>query len=172
MSNKKLSRRDFLKAAATSAAVAPVYSIPGLKSWRAPASQDVVNLRMMAWGSPLEKANIETGLAAFMAENPGITVEYIHTPDRYDEILQTMIAGDTAPDVFKVGNPYTDLAVRGALMDITDQVKSDPVLGAPDYFFPFEEERSTLDGKWYGIGSTFQWRMLYLQQGDARKRRY
>ncbi|MEO8391758.1 MAG: sugar ABC transporter substrate-binding protein [Chloroflexota bacterium] len=164
MSNKKFSRRDFLKAAAAGAAIAPTLSIPGLRAFGAPAAQDVVNLRMMAWGSPLEKANIETGLAAFMAENPSITVEYIHTPDRYDEILQTMIAGDTAPDVFKVGNPYPDLAVRNALMDITDRVKSDPVLGAPDYFFPFEEERSSLDGKWYGIGSTFQWRLIYYNK--------
>ena len=39
-------------------------------------------------------------------------------------------------------------------MDITDKLKADPVLGAPDYFLqPQETERATVNGKWFGIGS-------------------
>ncbi len=86
MSNK-LSRRDFLKAAAVSTAAAQAFALTGKLGMATAAAQDVVTLRKMAWGSPLEKANIEKGLAAFMAETPGITVEYIHTPERYDEVL-------------------------------------------------------------------------------------
>jgi multiple sugar transport system substrate-binding protein len=163
VSNKAISRRDFLKAAATSAAAV---GVAGSFSHVFAAAQDSVVLRKMAWGSPLEKGNIEAGLAAFMEANPNIQVEYIHTPDRYEEVLQTMLAAGDAPDVYKLGNYYTDLATRGALMEITDRVKNDPVLGAPDYFFPFEEQRSAIDGKWYAIGSTFQWRLIYYNKAS------
>jgi multiple sugar transport system substrate-binding protein len=162
--SNKLSRRDFLKAAAASAAAAQAFALTGKLGMATASAQEVVNLRKMAWGSPLEKANIEKGLAAFMAENPSITVEYIHTPERYDEVLQTMLAAGDAPDVFKVGANYPDLAVRNALMDITDRIASDPLLGDPNYFFPFEGDRSTVNDKWYGIGSTFQWRLIYYNK--------
>ncbi len=160
-----MSRREFLKAAAVSSA-ASAAAISGLGAaavHAAPPAQDTVTIRKMAWGSPLEKDNIEAGLAIFMEENPGINVEYIHTPDRYNEVLQTMLAAGDAPDVYKLST-YADLAARGALMDITDNVTNDPVLGDPDYFFPFEQARSTYNGKWYAIGSTFQWRMLYYNK--------
>ena len=40
------------------------------------------------------------------------------------------------------------------LLNITDNLKADPLLGAKDYFIePQEEQRCTQDGKWYGIGS-------------------
>lgn len=155
-----LSRREFLKMAGSSAAAMTVLTNMGLSPAMA---QENITIRKMAWGSPLERDNIEAGLANFMQENPGITVDYIHTPERYNEVLQTMLASGNAPDVYKL-NTYPDLAARGALLDITDLISNDPVLGDPDYFFPFEEERSTYDGRWYGIGSTFQWRMLYYNR--------
>ena len=120
-----LSRRSFLKGAAAGVTAAQIFGLPGMHQFA--RAQDAITLRKMAWGSPLEKDNIEQGLAAFMAENPAIRVEYIHTPERYDEVLQTMIAGGTAPDVFKIGAPYPDLSVRGAMMDITDLVANDPL---------------------------------------------
>lgn len=173
MLTNRLSRRGFLKMLAVGSAytvtatglaacmpAAPT-ATTGQQGSAAPAAAKV-SLRKMAWGSPLEKANIENGLNSFMEANPDTEVEYIHTPDRYMEVLQTMLAANNAPDVFKVGgNFYPDLAVKGALMDITDQVAGDPVLGDPDFFFPLEEKRSTVNGKWYGIGSTFQWRLIY-----------
>jgi multiple sugar transport system substrate-binding protein len=66
--------------------------------------------------------------------------------------------------VFKIGAPYPDLSVRGAMLDITDLVANDPLLGDENYFFPFESTRSSLNDRWYGIGSTFQWRLLYCNQ--------
>src|SRR5205823_3771837 len=118
----------------------------------APAtSGQAVKLTKMAWGSALEKQNIEDGLKAFEKQTPGVTVEYIHTPTDYDAKLQTMLAGGTAPDVFKTPQPnYPDYVKKGALMDVTDRIKADPVLGKPDYFIqPFETDRSAIQGKWY-----------------------
>lgn len=123
----------------------------------------VVHLQKMAWGSALEREAIEKGLALFMEQQPRIKVEYLHQPDNYDDKLQALLAAGTAPDVFKVaGNLYADYIVAGALMDITDRIKKDALLGKADYFVqPFEQERSTYKGKWYGIGSTAQEQVLY-----------
>jgi multiple sugar transport system substrate-binding protein len=123
----------------------------------------IVRLQKMAWGSPLEKDTIERGLEVFHAQEQKIRVEYIHTPEDYDNKLQAMLAGGAAPDVFKVsGALYADYIVAGALRDITDQLARDPLLGKPDYFIqPFERERSTYKGRWYGIGSTAQEQILY-----------
>lgn len=122
-----------------------------------------VRLQKMAWGSPLEKEAIEKGLDLFHQQQTKIRVEYIHTPDAYDDKLQALLASNTAPDVFKVaGNLYADYATSGALMDITDRLTKDAVLGRADYFIqPFEQQRSTYKGKWYGIGSTAQEQLLF-----------
>lgn len=127
------------------------------------ALDGIVRLQKMAWGSALEKEAIEKGLELLHAQQPKFRVEYLHQPDAYDDKLQTLLAAGTAPDVFKVGGAlYADYIVVGALMDITDRIKKDPLLGKPDYFIqPFEQERSTYKGKWYGIGSTAQERVLY-----------
>jgi multiple sugar transport system substrate-binding protein len=86
---------------------------------------------MMGWGSPLEKENVETGLKAFEEANPDIEVEWIHVPDDYATKLKTSLAGGSPPDVFWTGNP-ADFASRGLLVDVTDFIAADPVLGAPD----------------------------------------
>ena len=64
-------------------------------------------------------------------------------------VVQTMLAGGTAPDVFKTPQPnYPDYVKKGALMDVTDRIKADPVLGKPDYFIqPFESDRSAIQGR-------------------------
>ncbi|GDX71135.1 hypothetical protein LBMAG38_22260 [Chloroflexota bacterium] len=123
----------------------------------------IVHLQKMAWGSALEKESIEKGIALFHEQQPKIRVEYLHQPDAYDDKLQALLAAGTAPDVFKVaGNLYADYIAVNALMDVTDRVLKDSVIGKPDYFLqPFERERSTFNGKWYGVGSTAQERLLF-----------
>jgi multiple sugar transport system substrate-binding protein len=116
-------------------------------------AQDKIKISMMGWGSPLEKENVETGLTAFEQANPDIEVEWIHVPDDYPTKLKTALAGGSPPDVFWDNNP-ADYSSRGLLLDITDYLAADPVLGAPDYFLqPMENDREDYNGRWYGIGS-------------------
>jgi multiple sugar transport system substrate-binding protein len=167
-----------LGAAGGAALLGAACGAPGAGGSGAPAGgagpDGVVHLQKMAWGSALEKEAIEKGLELFHSQQPKIRVEYLHQPDAYDDKLQALLAAGTAPDVFKVnGNLYADYIVTGALRDITEQIKRDSVLGKPDYFIqPFEQERSTYKGKWYGIGSTAQERVLFynvevLKQGGV-----
>jgi multiple sugar transport system substrate-binding protein len=116
---------------------------------------------MMGWGSILEKENVQKGLDLFQSQNPDITVNWLHTPEDYETKLKTMLAGGTPPDVFW-GSNMADYVSRGVVMDITDLVKSDAVLGKPDYFIqPPEQDRATINGKWYGIGSCWVIHHLY-----------
>jgi multiple sugar transport system substrate-binding protein len=125
------------------------------------ASGDAVTISMMGWGSILEKDNVQKGLDLFQSNNPDIKVNWLHTPEDYETKLKTMLAGGTPPDVFW-GSNMADYVARGVVMDITERVKSDPVLGKADYFIqPQEEERATINGKWYGIGSCWVIPHLY-----------
>jgi multiple sugar transport system substrate-binding protein len=66
-----------------------------------------------------------------------------------------MIASGTPPDTSFVGNAdFQPFACDGLLMDITSRLEGDPVMGDPGYFIqPQEEQRCTIAGRWYGIGS-------------------
>jgi multiple sugar transport system substrate-binding protein len=52
------------------------------------------------------------------------------------------------------------------LMDITDQIKADPLLGQENYFVePQETNRSAdADGRWHGIGSTWVAHHMYFNE--------
>lgn len=174
-----LCRRDALRGLATMggsfgllvAACTSPLSGGGSPGGKEAGDDGIVRLQKMAWGSALEKEAIEKGLALFHEQQPKVRVEYLHQPDAYDDKLQALLAAGTAPDVFKVaGNLYADYISVNALMDISDRVLKDSVIGKPDYFIqPFEKERSTFNGKWYGIGSTAQERLLFYNVESLKK---
>jgi multiple sugar transport system substrate-binding protein len=172
---RTMSRREMLKLAAGAAgagtmasilaacgaapATAPAGSTGGAA---APAPQaGVATISMIGWGSPLEKENVDKGLQLFQSQNPDVKVEWIHTPQDYATKLQTMLAGGTPPDLLWA-NAILDYVARDVILDVTDRIKADPVLGKADYFIePQETERSTWNGRWYGIGSCWVLPHLY-----------
>ncbi|HSH80878.1 MAG TPA: sugar ABC transporter substrate-binding protein, partial [Herpetosiphonaceae bacterium] len=124
---------------------------------------------MLGWGSPLEKQNVDTGLKQFQAQNQGITVEWLHTPQDYPTKLKTMLAGGNPPDVFWANNVW-DYVARDTVLEITDLLKQDPNLSKPDYFLqPQEQDRASLNGKWYGIGSCWVVPHLYYNADMLEK---
>jgi len=126
-------------------------------------------ISMMGWGSPLEKQNVQKGLDMFQQQHPDIKVKWIHVPQDYFTKLKTALAGGTPPDVFWTGN-LADYVSRGVVMDITSYVEQDPVIGKPDYFLqPQEKERSTINGKWFGIGSCWVIHHLYYNSDILEK---
>src|SRR5439155_22893043 len=71
-------------APAATSAPAPAAAPTTAPAAAAPAaSGQSVKLTKMAWGSALEKQNIEDGLKTFEKQTPGVTVEYIHVPQDY-----------------------------------------------------------------------------------------
>lgn len=129
-----ISRRDFLKMAGSSAAAMALLTNMGLSPAKA---QDVVSIAFGGWGGVAEDEGVQEAIAVFMAEHPEIAVEWQHTPDagEYSRITLTNIAAGTAPDTsFIRADDYETLAVSGVLMDLTDLIENDPLLGQPDYF--------------------------------------
>ncbi|HEX9439399.1 MAG TPA: sugar ABC transporter substrate-binding protein, partial [Roseiflexaceae bacterium] len=189
---RRLTRREFLRragqlgfgaaglsllAACGGTPAAPANPTPGGAAGAAPATaapaqggNAQVTISMMGWGSILEKENVQKGLDLFQSKNPDIKVNWLHTPnEEYETKLKTALAGGTAPDVFWASN-MADYVSRGVVMDITDRVKNDPVIGKPDYFIqPAEEQRAMINGKWYGIGSCWVVHHLYYNADMLQK---
>lgn len=157
-----LSRREFLKMAGSSAAAMTMLTNMGLSPAMA---QDVVNITFGGWGGVAEDDGVKAAIEVFMEENPGIAVEWQHTPDatEFARITRTNIAAGTAPDTaFIRSDDYETLALGGALLDLTDLIENDPLLGQENYFLePQEKNRSTVNGRWYGIGSTWVAHHIY-----------
>lgn len=156
----KLSRRSFLRMAGASAAglAAGAQLLPKVRVFAAPNGQEVVRISFAGWGQVAEQDGVVAAIEAFQAENPGIEVEWRHTPDTdFTTVFLSNIAAGTPPDTsFIASNNYETFRNQGLLLDITDYITNDPLLGQPDYFLPQEAQRSADDnGRWHGIGSTW-----------------
>ncbi len=165
MVNRKFSRRDFLKLSGASAALAASGLPLGSILRAAPSMQDVVNIVFGGWGATAEDNGVQAAIVEFEKQFPNIKVQWQLTPQAADYMQQllTNIAAGTAPDTsFVTSDAYETLAAGGQLMDITDRIMNDPLLGQPDYFFPQEAARSADDnGRWHGIGSTWVAAQVY-----------
>jgi len=150
-----ISRREFLKMTGGSATAAAL--LAQLGHLPVALAQDVTTISFGGWGGVAEDEGVKAAIEVFEAENEDIKVIWQHSPSDYNRVLLSGIAAGTAPDTGFIGAEiYPTLAHGGALMDITDLVKNDPLLGQPGYFLePQEASRCEINGRWYGIGSTW-----------------
>ncbi|HXW01619.1 MAG TPA: sugar ABC transporter substrate-binding protein [Anaerolineae bacterium] len=118
---------------------------------------EVVTVSFSGWGATQEDEGVRAAMKVFEEQNPNIKMEWIHIPDTgaYNDRVLSMAAAGTPPDTgFIQSDIFTTFARDGVLLDITDRVKGDPVIGQENYFIePQETQRCTFDDKWYGIGS-------------------
>jgi multiple sugar transport system substrate-binding protein len=133
-----------------------------------PLAQDVTTISFMGWGGVAEDEGVRAAIEVFQSEQSAVQVEWLHTPDSYNEKLLSNVAAGTPPDTaFISQSQFRTLVHDGLTMDITDLVQADPVISQPDYFIePQETERSTdQNGRWHGIGST--WTALHFYFNGA-----
>ncbi len=157
----KLSRRTFLQATAGLASLAALAACaapgaaPAAGGNSAAPSGESVEVTFMGWGGTEEDEGVKSAITQFESEQDKVKVTWLHTPELYHDKLLTNIAAGTPPDTAFVGSDrYGTFVKEGLLTDITDKIKGDELMGAPDYFIqPQEEQRCAKDGKWYGIGS-------------------
>ncbi len=148
MAKKQLSRRDFLKAAATSGAGVVLSSAPVLVN--PVMAQDVVEIELMAWGNPTEFEAREATLGLFHETQSEIKVNFTHVPDQYGTKLQTRLAGGDFPDVFFAGNgdivPHVS---RNLLASLDERIEADS-FDTSD-IFPGNLDLYNMDGVQYGF---------------------
>ncbi|MFB5265370.1 ABC transporter substrate-binding protein [Paenibacillus enshidis] len=137
---------------------------PGDSAADSNKTDGVVTLKFMGWeASPLETQSVKQGLEVFMKEHPNIKVEYQPVPQaQYVQKLLTMLAGNSAPDVFFLGSAeYRSFQKRGVLLDLTDHFKADLSL---DEFIPSSASIMQIDGKIYGVSSCTVSPVLYYNK--------
>jgi multiple sugar transport system substrate-binding protein len=168
MNHKKLSRREFLTMSAGLAVgswlTACVAAPPAVQQQAAEAEKseaeaapaaEAVTVSFSGWGGTEEDEGVRSAMKVFEEQNSGVKMEWVHIPETYNDKLLAMVAAGTPPDTGFVGSDiFTTFARDGMLLDITDLLKADPIIGKEGYFIePQETQRCTYEGKWYGIGS-------------------
>src|SRR5690606_17215091 len=92
------------------------------------AAQDEVTVRYFNFTAGSDYLDeLETIVAAFEAENPGITIEVDTAPfGDYFTLLQSDIISGDAPDVFELNyENFVTYAATGSLLDISPYVSGD-----------------------------------------------
>jgi multiple sugar transport system substrate-binding protein len=143
------------------AAEAPEAVEPTAPPAEAPAeapAAEVTNIQFSGWGNEEEDQGVQAAIKVFEEQNGGtVKVEWLHIPDTnvYPDKILAMAAAGAPPDTgFIINGVLRTWVKEGLLLDITDMLKADPVIGVPGYFIePQEEQRCSYDGRWYGIGS-------------------
>jgi multiple sugar transport system substrate-binding protein len=162
MVKKPLSRRQFLQISAVGtvgavmAACAPQTApATGSEDQKEAPKAEVVTVSFMGWGGPEEDEGVKSAINQFQSEQSAVKVTWLHTPEQYGEKFLASVAAGTPPDTAFVGSDvYSTYARDGLLLDISNYIRSDPLIGAKDYFIePQETDRCTYNGKWYGTGS-------------------
>ncbi|MFQ5810445.1 MAG: ABC transporter substrate-binding protein [Armatimonadota bacterium] len=77
-------------------------------------------------GDPVEQSTYSKLAAAFEERNPDIKVTLRHVPTRFEDKMQTEMAGGTAPDVMFFQDEYFPMfAAKNAFLDLTPYIEED-----------------------------------------------
>jgi multiple sugar transport system substrate-binding protein len=154
MMNRKLSRRDLLKAGVGGAAgLVAASSIGGLAS-AAPARRRRQGTTTLTIIDPWAGTTFGDAHAAqqqrFMDSHPGIVIESATIPfgDFRTQLIQGAAAG-ALPDICLIDNPdFHGFAALGVLADLSEQVSA---WGEADLYFPGHWSTTVYQGANYGV---------------------
>ena len=130
-----------------------------------PADKGKTKLTYMMWGTPSERAAVDKYLNSFRAKHPEIALEVIHVPSaNYGAKLQTLIAGQTPPDVMYMGlEDFPRYAKNNAFMDLDSFFAKDTEFNIKD-FYPVLMDQFKYEGKYYGVAKDFATLVLYYNK--------
>ncbi len=120
-------------------------------------------LTMATWAGADESKELQAIIDKINASATDYQIVYNPAPADYYTKIQTMIAGNQAPDLFWLDQdhivPYAD---KGALLDLTDMLKADKSPAAQlDDYFPSQLATAQYNGKTYGLPWIAQPVILY-----------
>ncbi|HEX2910720.1 MAG TPA: sugar ABC transporter substrate-binding protein [Chloroflexia bacterium] len=115
--------------------------------------------------APDHLKDLDAMIKAFQAQNPEITVKVETAPyDNYFTKLQTLVAGNTAPDVFELNyENFISYASKGVLKDLSPLISADKTFDA-GVFYPKAYQAFQRDGKQYGLAESFSDVVLYYNK--------
>ncbi len=99
------------------------------------AVEEGASITFSGWGDTTEQQVYRDSIARFNEVCPGVTVDYIPTPDQFQDKMKAQMAAGTAPDVFYVDDQLmTAFAPSGQLLDLTPYMEEAGV--SRDDFLP------------------------------------
>jgi multiple sugar transport system substrate-binding protein len=130
----------------------------------APSSQGPTEITFMMWGAPEELTVWQAVVDDFQKTNSNITVKVdVSDWDSYWTKLNTLIAGNTPPDVFAMDAPlYLDWQSRGALLNLQPYIDANP--GFLDGFYPQTLTAYKVGDGYYGLPRDFQTIVLFYNK--------
>ena len=131
----------------------------------AATTQDATTITYFTFSAaPDHLKDLDAMIAAFKVENPTIDVKVETAPYAdYFTKLQTLVAGDTAPDVFELNyENFVTYASKGVLADMTPMASAQA--GFADKFYPKAYTAFSRDGKQYGLPQSFSDVVLYYNK--------
>ncbi len=123
-----------------------------------------VEITFMMWGAPEEQVVWQAVVDDFGKANPDIKVNIeVSDWDSYWTKLNTLIAGNTPPDVFAMDAPlYLDWQSRGALLNLKPYI--DAAKGFLDGFYPQTLKAYELPDGYFGLPRDFQTVVLFYNK--------
>ncbi len=115
--------------------------------------------------APDHLKDLDAMIKAFQTVNPNITVKVETAPyDTYFTKLQTLVAGNTAPDVFELNyENFVSYASKGVLKDLSPLISADKSFDA-GVFYPKAYQAFQRDGKQYGLSESFSNVVLFYNK--------
>ena len=158
MSNKRLSRRQFLRGAAVVGASVPFLQACGggpepaaeadSGSEAAEPSMEKTTVRYAQVIGPLDKQ-----VDMFNEQSDTVNVEFELVPwgEHADKLLIDVAAG-TAPDLWFIGGPWwIQIKRKQVALSISEFLANDPDVVMDDFEFPADSDWGMLDGEIYGL---------------------
>ena len=158
MSNKRLSRRQFLRGAAVVGASVPFLQACGggpepaaeaeSGSEAAEPSMEKTTVRYAQVIGPLDKQ-----VDMFNEQSDTVHVEFELVPwgEHADKLLIDVAAG-TAPDLWFIGGPWwIQIKRKNVALSISEFLANDPDVVMDDFEFPADSDWGMLDGDIYGL---------------------
>jgi ABC-type glycerol-3-phosphate transport system substrate-binding protein len=158
MSNKRLSRRQFLRGAAVVGASVPFLQACGggppaaedsdSGAEEAAPSMEMTTVRYSQVIGPLDKQ-----VDMFNEQSDTVHVEFELVPwgEHADKLLIDVAAG-TAPDLWFIGGPWwTQIKRKKVALSISEFLANDPDVVMDDFEFPADSDWGMLDGEIYGL---------------------
>ncbi|WP_433746017.1 ABC transporter substrate-binding protein [Paenibacillus amylolyticus] len=122
----------------------------GSKNGSSGESGGKVDLSMTIWGSEDEKKIYQERLDIVKQTYPDINVKLNVVAGDYDQKVQTMIAGGTAPDIMMIAENYQAYASKNQIIPLDDMIKANNVNMSERY----SDDIANLmkyDGKQFGL---------------------
>ncbi len=141
----------------------------GCGSGSVASSSKTVNIEIATWANSTESKQFNDIISKINSSQKEYKITQIVIPDNYYDKIQTMIAGNQAPDLFWLSQEYIPLYAKDkALVDVTSDLKDQTTIKMDDYY------KASLDtakykGSTYGLPWIGQPYMVYYNKDLFKK---